>query len=79
MRYICMTRLNRATPPPRDPLGLLNACPICGATCWDREVPEELEDKAYMKLCTECAIRKVAGKPQVKAVRRTVRPERRCG
>lgn len=76
MKYICMPRLNRNIPPPRGSYGLLNACPTCGATCWDREVPEELKDKAYMKLCTECAIRKVTGKPQAKAVRRQ---ERRCG
>ncbi len=76
MRYICMTRLNRATPPPRGSVGLLNACPLCGATCWDREVPKEIEGKPYIKLCTECAIRKVAGKLQMKAVRRQ---ERRCG
>lgn len=78
MRYICMPPLNRHTSPPHDSTGLLNACPTCGVTCWDREVPEELklENKPYMKLCTECAIRKVTGKPQAKAVRRQ---ERRCG
>lgn len=76
MRYICMPRFSGYTSPPRNSVGFINACPTCGATCWDRKVPEELKDKAYMKLCTECAIRKVAGKPQAKAVRRQ---ERRCG
>ena len=76
MNYICMPRLSASTPPPRGSIALLSACPVCGATCWDREVPKELEGKPYMKLCTECAIRKVTGKPQAKAVRRQ---ERRCG
>lgn len=69
MRYICMPRFSGSTSPPRNSVGFINVCPTCGATCWDREVPKEIEGKPHIKLCTECAIRKVTGKPQV----------RRCG
>ena len=78
MRYICMPLVKNT---PRRPLGAqLTACPICGATCWDKALPEYVqgmvEERVARKVCTECAIRKVTGKPPMKAVRRQVR---RCG
>lgn len=78
MRYICMPLVKNT---PRRPLGArATTCPACGATCWDKILPdyvqEMVETGRARKVCTECAIRKVTGKPQAKAVRRQ---ERRCG
>lgn len=77
MRYICMP-LVKNTP---RPLGArLTTCPMCGVTCWDKILPdcvqEMVEKRMARKVCTECAIRKVAGKPRMRTIRRQVR---RCG
>ena len=85
MNYICMPRLSAFAPPPRGSIALLSACPVCGATCWDREIPEELEGKAVVKVCVECAIRRVTrtGKVARRAAGTKAgkqgRQERRCG
>lgn len=81
MRYICMPLVANT---PRRPLGArLTTCPVCSATCWDKPLPdcvqEMVEEGLARKVCTECAIRKVTGKPRMKAIRRQVRQERRCG
>jgi len=79
MNYICMPRLSGSAPPPRGSIALLSACPVCGATCWDREIPEELEDKAVVKVCVECAIRRVTRTGKVAGRARRPRAERQCG
>lgn len=59
MHYVCLSPV-ATTPRLRRPAETrLTACPVCGTTCWDREIPEELKEKATMKVCTECAIRRV--------------------
>ena len=79
MNYICMPRLSASTPPPCGSIALVSSCPVCGATCWDREVPEELEGKAAVKVCVECAIRKVTRTGRVAGRARRPRAERQCG
>ena len=91
MSYICMQRVNVNIDgaSPLRPIGAkLTACPCCGATCWDKELSEEMaaivgigvaepdrreqERGNARKVCTECAIRRV-GRP---AGRSYMRPGR---
>ena len=55
---VLMMPLKVNVPKPKDGTWRETICPKCGAVCWDRSIPEEIEEKMFEgKMCTMCALK----------------------